>query len=59
MWLMVRKRTEGWLYWIAVDIVAIGLYHAKAIHFVSLLYGVLLVLAVKGLVSWVIRATRA
>jgi len=52
MWLMVRKRIEGWLYWISVDIIGIGLYYAKAVEFVSLLYVVLLFLAVKGFVSW-------
>lgn len=57
MWLMVRKRTEGWLYWIAVDIIGIGLYHARAVDFVSLLYVVLLFMAIKGFVSWV-RAAR-
>jgi nicotinamide mononucleotide transporter len=57
MWLMVRKRVESWLYWIAVNVIGIGLYYAKAVGFVSLLYVVLLFLAVKGLVSWV-RAAR-
>lgn len=57
MWLTVRKRTECWLYWISVDIIGIGLYYAKGINFVSLLYVVLLFLAVKGFVSW-LRVTR-
>ena len=57
MWLMARKRIESWLYWIAVDVMAIGLYHAKAVGFVSLLYVVLLFMAIKGLASW-IKATR-
>lgn len=57
MWLTVRKRTECWLYWISVDIIGIGLYYAKGVNFVSLLYVVLLFLAVKGFVSWM-RVTR-
>lgn len=57
MWLMVRKRVEGWVYWILVDVMGIGLYHAKSVDFIALLYVVLLLLAVRGLLSW-IRASR-
>jgi len=53
MWLMARQRIESWLYWIAVDIVGIGLYYVKAVKFISLLYVILLFLAIKGLISWI------
>lgn len=53
MWLMARQRIESWLYWIAVDIVGIGLYYVKAVKFISLLYVILLFMAIKGLISWV------
>ena len=36
MWLMARKRIESWLYWIAVDVMAIGLYHAKEFRQIKL-----------------------
>jgi nicotinamide mononucleotide transporter len=58
MWLMVRKRIESWIYWIIVDVIGIGLYFAKDVRFVSLLYVILLVLAVQGLWSWH-RATKS
>jgi len=58
MWLMARKRIESWLYWIVVDVIGIGLYYAKNVRFVALLYIILLVLAMRGLYLW-LRATRA
>lgn len=57
MWLMARKRTESWVYWIVVDVIGIGLYYVKGVKFISLLYVVLLALAVQGLLEW-IRAPR-
>jgi len=52
MWLMAKKRTESWVYWIVVDVIGIGLYYAKGVKFISLLYVLLLVLAIQGLLSW-------
>ena len=53
MWLMALKRIESWIYWIIVDVIGIGLYYAKDVKFVSLLYVILLFLAIKGLWSWI------
>ena len=58
MWLMARQRIESWLYWIVIDIVGIGLYYIKAVRFISLLYVILLFLAVRGYISW-LRVNRA
>jgi len=52
MWLMARKHIESWIYWIVVDVIGIGLYFAKDVRFISLLYVILLVLAIKGLIDW-------
>lgn len=52
MWLMARKCVENWIYWIAVDVIDIGLCFVKDVRFVSLLYAILSVLAVKGLGNW-------
>jgi nicotinamide mononucleotide transporter len=52
MWLMARKRIESWLYWIVVDGIGIWLYFVKDVKFISLLYVILLVMAVNGLRSW-------
>lgn len=50
--LMIQKRLESWILWIAVDVVAIWLYWYKGVPFVALLYLIFLYLATKGLLSW-------
>ena len=52
MWLLARKRVESWVYWIVVDVIGIWLYFVKDVKFISLLYVMLLVLAVRGFVGW-------
>jgi nicotinamide mononucleotide transporter len=52
MWLMIRQRIESWVYWIIIDVAGIGLYYVKSVRFISLLYVILLIMAIKGLVSW-------
>ena len=52
MWLMARKQVESWVYWIVVDAIGIWLYFVQGVRFVSLLYAVLLVLAIRGLIDW-------
>lgn len=52
MFLMAQKRIESWIYWIIVDIIGIGLYFVKNVKFVSLLYVILLSMAVRGLIKW-------
>ena len=56
--LMAWKRIECWVYWIIVDVIGIGLYFAKDVKFIALLYVVFLVLASLGLRSW-LRTRRA
>lgn len=52
MLLMARRRIESWIYWIVVDVIGIWLYFIKDVRFISLLYCLLLVLAVKGFIMW-------
>jgi len=52
MWLMVRKHIESWVYWIVVDVIGIWLYFTKDVKFISLLYVMLLFLAIRGFVNW-------
>lgn len=52
MWLMARKKIESWIYWIIVDMIGIGLYYAKDVKFISLLYVILLLMAINGFRSW-------
>jgi nicotinamide mononucleotide transporter len=53
MWLMAQKKIESWYYWIVVNIIGIGLYYAKGVKFISLLYAVFLLMAINGLCSWI------
>jgi nicotinamide mononucleotide transporter len=52
MWLMAQKKIESWIYWIIVDVIGIWLYFVKDVKFISLLYVILLVMAINGLISW-------
>jgi len=52
MWLMAKKKIESWIYWIIVDVIGIGLYYVKDVKFISLLYVILLLMAINGFRSW-------
>jgi nicotinamide mononucleotide transporter len=51
-WLLSRRYLASWLFWIAVDIVAINIYWQKSLFPTALLYSVFLIMAVYGLVIW-------
>lgn len=50
--LMTWRYVENWWWWIAVDMLSIGLYAAKGLWLTTGLYGVFLILAVLGLLQW-------
>ena len=50
--LLSRQKLENWVLWIAVDIVAIGLYAAKGLWPTTILYILLLAISVWGLLDW-------
>ncbi len=50
--LLARRRLENWLVWIAVDLLAIGLYWAKELQPTAALYFVFLILATVGYFNW-------
>lgn len=56
--LLARKEFESWILWIIVDIIGVGLYFAKDVKLIALLYLIFLVLATKGLINWM-RLMRA
>jgi nicotinamide mononucleotide transporter len=58
-WLMARKVLESWLFWIAVDVTAIGLYAVKGLYPTTALYAVFLVLAIAGFFEWKRSMARA
>lgn len=58
MWLLARKKVEAWIYWIIVDLIGIGLYHAKEVQLLALLYVVLLGIAGYGWWHWHVGRAR-
>jgi nicotinamide mononucleotide transporter len=51
-YLMVQKKVECWLVWLAVDVVATGLYFSKEIYFVGAEYFVFCIIAAFGFIRW-------
>ncbi len=51
-YLMARKVLESWWFWIAVDVLAIGVYSARGLYPTAGLYAVFLVMCLRGLVEW-------
>lgn len=51
-WLMTRKYLESWMFWIAVDVVAIAIYWNSGLAMTSGLYVVFLMLALLGWFTW-------
>jgi nicotinamide mononucleotide transporter len=56
MWLMTKKKTESWYWWIATDFASVPLYFVKGYVFTSVYYFILLVFAFWGLAEWQKRA---
>lgn len=50
--LMIFKKVECWILWILVDIVCVGIYLQKGVLFISIEYGVFLIMAIFGFVNW-------
>lgn len=51
-YLMARKILESWIFWITVDVLAIGVYFVKELYVTSGLYTVFLALATAGWFAW-------
>jgi nicotinamide mononucleotide transporter len=50
--LMTHRKIEAWILWLCVNSICIGLYYARDVKFVAVLYIFFLALAVNGLVAW-------
>ncbi len=50
--LLAHRKLQSWYFWIAIDVISVGLYTARGILFVALLYTLFLVMAIRGLLSW-------
>jgi nicotinamide mononucleotide transporter len=51
-YLLARKKLESWLFWIVVDVVAIGVYWSRGLELTAALYAVFLCLCLAGLAAW-------
>jgi nicotinamide mononucleotide transporter len=51
-WWQARKRLECWAGWMAVNVVAVGVYWAKDLRLYAGLYAVFFAMAVAGHVAW-------
>ena len=52
MWLTARKKIDNWYYWLAVDVLATGIYYYKELYFYSILYFIYIGLAIAGYLAW-------
>ncbi len=52
MWLMAKKKLENWIYWIVGNVITVPLYLYKGLIFSSILYFVLIIIAVYGYLAW-------
>lgn len=50
--LLMRRKLESWIFWIAVDLIAVPLYAAKGLYLTSAIYFLFLLNAVWGLINW-------
>ena len=50
--LLARRKLENWPVWILVDVVAIGLYWSRGLHYTAGLYVLLLLLSIAGFIDW-------
>ena len=50
--LMTHRKIEAWLLWLCVNSICIGLYYARNVKFVAILYIFFLALAFNGLITW-------
>jgi nicotinamide mononucleotide transporter len=50
--MMAKRFVENWLVWIAVDVLAIGLFWTKGLAPTAALYAVFLVMSAAGFLSW-------
>lgn len=50
--LLARRLIENWVVWIAVDVLAIGLYVARGLAATACLYVIMLALCIWGLKEW-------
>lgn len=58
IWLQARKKIDNWYYWLAVDVLATGIYFYKGIYFYAVLYLIYIGMAIAGYLAWKKTLTR-
>lgn len=51
-WLLIQKRTESWIYWVVIDVIAVVLYLQQGVALIALQYVFLIFLAARGWWMW-------
>ena len=51
-WMLAKKLLENWIFWFAIDIVAVGVYASRGLVPTTLLYAVYIGLAIAGYRRW-------
>jgi nicotinamide mononucleotide transporter len=51
-WLLMKRQVENWYFWIAADLVYIPLYLAKGLPLTAVLYGLFLMMCLRGVRDW-------
>lgn len=51
-WMTARKWVENWLFWIVVNVVAVGLYLDRRLYPTAVVYAVLFFLGIEGYRQW-------
>lgn len=51
-WMLARKILEQWLFWIAIDLISIGLYIWQGLYATTVLFSIYVVMAIIGYRQW-------
>ena len=51
-YLLIKRKLENWIIWILVDINYIFMFIYKNLYFSSVLYFILLIIAISGFINW-------